>query len=109
MLGRIPKENYEPIFDELRKLAGNRRTITYGELAKRCGGSARGMHFPLDNILFNICEHRGLPHLNALVVSSKTGIPGRTYQPHGHPVTRDEWKKIVECVYATDWSGVNFK
>ena len=108
MMVRIPVHSVA-MFDVLRELAGNRRTITYGELANRCGGSAIGANKPLDYILFNICEPRGLPHLNALAVSKARGFPGTTYQPHGHPVTRHEWEKIVGQVFATDWSDIEFE
>ena len=59
-----------------------RCTILYSEIADEIDISA---YFVLPRALGHIwswCDDFGYPHINALVVSKRTGIPGPGYQPH---------------------------
>jgi hypothetical protein len=58
----------------LASLAHDRGTITYGELADRFGGTARGWGDALGGIAIR-CRDHNLPLLPVLVVTKDTGLP----------------------------------
>ena len=66
-------------FPVLVETATNRSTITYSALAEQIGTSA---YYVLPRALGHIwswCDLERYPHINALVVSQATGIPGQGY------------------------------
>ena len=68
-------------FPVLVESATNRCTILYSKLAEKVDTS---VYFALPRALWHIwswCDDLGYPHINALVVSKLTGIPGPGYQP----------------------------
>ena len=74
-------------FPVLVKTATNQSTITYRDLADQIETHA---YYVLPRALGHIwswCDDHGYPHINALVVSQITGIPGRGYRPYGRPLT----------------------
>lgn len=90
------------IFDYLESCAREKRKTTYGEIAQMTGLSNQGVARPLDYI-WHLCERRGLPHLNSIVVNKRTGQPGS-----GYTVTGDNWRAMVGEVLAYRWTGVGF-
>lgn len=54
--------------------ASRRATVTYGEIAKEFGGTARGWGDVLGGIAIR-CKENALPLLPVLVVNSSTGRP----------------------------------
>ena len=86
-------------FPVLVKTATNQSTITYRDLADQIETHA---YYVLPRALGHIwswCDDKGYPHINALVVSQDTGIPGRGYRPDGHPLTRAEWSDVRDEVH----------
>ena len=86
-------------FPILVEIAVERSTITYSDLADQIGTSA---YFVLPRALGHIwswCELERHPHINALVVSKSTGIPGRGYQPNDCRLTHDDWVTIRDEVH----------
>ena len=86
-------------FPVLVHTATNRSTITYGDLAAQVGTNP---HLVLPRALGHIwswCDDQGYPHINALVVSQTTGIPGRGYRPDDHPLTKDDWFELRDAVH----------
>ena len=81
--------------------AKNRRTITYGKLARLTHEhqlSVSGIH--LDPI-YNYCEANGLPRLAVLGVNQSTGVPG-----DGYPGPRGTIDADREEVYEYDWFDI---
>ena len=94
-------------FPVLVDVASRHATVTYGELAAEIDTSA---YFVLPRALGHIwswCADNGYPHINALVVSQRTGIPGGGYQPNGRPLDSLEWSKLRDDVYGfSRWSDL---
>ena len=69
-------ENYyrHDVVEHLVKLACQRKTITYGELAEAFGGIARGWTNPLTAIAVR-CRAYGEPLISVLVVLKGTKLP----------------------------------
>ena len=88
-------------FPVLVDVATRRATVTYGELAAQIDTSA---YFVLPRALGHIwswCDDNGYPHINALVVSQRTGIPGEGYEPNGRPLADvGEWAELRDDVHA---------
>ena len=98
----VAPPSFPDAFPLLVESASNRSTITYGELADQTATSA---YFVLPRALGHIwswCQDNGYPHINALVVSKVTGIPGRGYRPNDHPLSWDDWVEIRDDVYNFD-------
>ena len=62
------------VVEHLLELAGQRRTITYGELAEEFGGIARGWTKPLTAIALRCRTYRE-PLISVLVVLKGTKLP----------------------------------
>ena len=62
------------VVEYLIKLAGQRKTITYGELAEEFGGIARGWTKPLTAIALR-CHSYSEPLISVLVVLKGTKLP----------------------------------
>ncbi len=95
----------EYAFDVLADVAADGTTITYGELAERIETFVLTL-FPALGVLWGWCDERGYPHLNALVVNEKTGMPGDGYKPGGRPLGEKDWRETVAEVHQFDWSDV---
>lgn len=67
----------------LAKVAMERRKMTYGELAEKFGGVARGWGDALGGIALR-CKDNGLPLLAVLVVSSETEMPSLDADIYSH-------------------------
>ena len=92
------------ILKVLRARALRRDLITYSDLGADIGVHHRSpkLHQALGSI-WQWCDERDLPHINALVVRKsgvRRGIPGTGYRPGGHPITREAWLAVREEVYA---------
>lgn len=59
--------------------ARQRRTLTYGELGSKIGQFHRNVPLFLSYIRDEICTPRGVPPINAIVVSKTTGLPGVSF------------------------------
>lgn len=93
-----------PIAQFLAELAARGKTITYGGLAERFGGIARGYGNKLSGIALR-CHERGLPLLSVLVVSNDTGTPSvdaDVYEYLG--VSPEMLDAERERCFAFDWS-----
>jgi hypothetical protein len=85
------------ILPHLVRCAETRRTITYGELGERIGAHPRTLGGPLGYVRDKICTPRGLPQVNALVVSTTTRMPGPGWLPEGtEHLTPDEYQREYE-------------
>jgi hypothetical protein len=78
-------------------IAAERRTITYGEAAKRVGGIARGLGASLRPIQAH-CKASGLPNLSVLVVQAASGRQGDGFD--GDP------DRVMVDVFAQNWSSM---
>ena len=86
-------------FPVLVETATNQYTITYRALAAEIETHA---YYVLPRALGHIwswCDNQRYPHINALVISQVTGIPGRGYRPNGHPLTREIWVELRDEVH----------
>ena len=97
-----PPAKTREVFEYLKKCAGEGRVANYGEIAKKVGLANMGTARPLYYI-WEKCERRGLPRLNAIAVSKPTGQPG-----HGCPALPGDWENVRDEVFAYDWSLVSF-
>jgi AbrB family looped-hinge helix DNA binding protein len=61
------------------------RTITYGELARRCGFHWCVSAPVLGHIRDDLCLAQGFPLLTAIVVREATGLPGESFLPAAAP------------------------
>lgn len=97
------------VFKVLVHFAKDGRTVTYKEV-----GEAVNLHWrqvPLRlYAIWQWCENRQppLPHLNAIAVNAKTGLPGRGYAPHNHPLSREEFQETKHRIFAYNWDSVHF-
>ena len=82
--------------------AMNRQTVTYKQLSELMfGKTAAGV---LDKILGHIayyCEDNDLPQLNAIVVNSKSGVPGDDI-----PLSPRDIHEVREKVYQENWYDI---
>ena len=101
----VPAKSSEA-FEALKRCARERLTITYGELGRQVGLSARGTAKPLYYIR-DLCLDRYLPPLTAIVVRSSDGLPGVGLTPAGTQVTITETRDMQRQVFAYDWSLIN--
>ena len=92
-------------FQILAKISAESSTITYGELGKRIGIHHRPVPGAL-GVIWDWCDGREYPPLNALVVNKKTGMPGGAFAPGGRSLRRDRWLKIVKEVHQFKWDKV---
>jgi hypothetical protein len=108
-------KNSRQVFEYLKLLAVRMRTESYGEIASAIGlQEARevapiSLRYPLGFIRDMICRPRGLPWLNALAVSTATGLPGDSFLPEGVAFGDDErvlWRGAALSVFAYPWEIV---
>ena len=108
----MPK-NTEAVFALLKQCAKDMQTVTYGEIAEKCGGTAVGSGYPIGSIRDEICRKRDRPWLSVIAVSSETKRPGGNWLPEGVliPAELQElwWRGMVSQVYAYDWSNVELE
>lgn len=79
-------------------VAGGRNKLTYGDLAEKCGGIARGQA-PYLRYLQQECERRGLPTITVFVVDKATGLPGAGCNVSGEV----EVARAIAQVRAVKW------
>ena len=79
--------------------------VTYRQVSEEVGGMANGLGQNLGQI-WDFCEQNGHPHLNAVVINAKTGVPGGGYAPRGHQVTHCEWEEIMQEIRQYPWDGI---
>lgn len=76
--------------------AHDRRTLTYGILAKTIGFKGAGtLAQPLGHVM-HYCRRNGLPPLTVLVVNQETGLPGEG-------LTETDLNADREAVFGFDW------
>ena len=97
-----PPAKTQEVFEYLKKCAGEPRVAYYGEIAKEVGLANMGVAYPLYYI-WEKCERRGLPRLNAIAVNKRTRRPG-----DGCPKLPAAWEDVRDEVFAYDWSSVSF-
>lgn len=89
------------------------RTITYGEIAERCGGTAVGAGYPIGYVRDEICRKHGRPWLSVIAVSGSDRRPGGNYLPVDVEIPEELnelwWRGMVAQVYAYDWSDVEIE
>ena len=106
---RIPAKTAE-VLEVLKQCAADMRTITYGEIAERCGLAAPGTGYQIGYIRDQVCRANGRPWLSVIVVSKDSMRPGGNFLPDELALPEDEteiwWRGMVLQVYAYDWSGV---
>ena len=105
----IPARTAE-VLEVLKECAADMRTITYGEIAERCGLVAPGVGVPLGYIRDEVCRSRGWPWLSMIAVNAQSMRPGDSFLPDGLTLPEDEidvwWRGMVLQVYAYDWADV---
>ena len=94
------------VIEVVRASAKVRSTITYGEVGQRTGLNAHIVVPHHLGVIWRLCEANELPHLNTIVVSANTRLPGDGYKPNGRPVTWEEYQPIRTAVSAYDWASV---
>ncbi|MEP0943835.1 MAG: hypothetical protein ABJH63_07705 [Rhizobiaceae bacterium] len=100
-------ENYyrHDVVEHLVKLACQRKTITYGELAEEFGGIARGWTKPLTAIAVH-CHAYGEPLISVLVVLKGTKLPSPNalIYPRLGLTDLEEIEEERERCFEHDWS-----
>ena len=94
----------EAIFNYLKLVAERRDYVWYSDIADDIGGNRRNLGARELAAIWRVCEGRGWPHLNALVLSVVTKLPGQLYTPHGKPVTTNEYEQMTQEIYDFDWT-----
>ncbi|MDA2916291.1 hypothetical protein MYX64_05545 [Nitrospinae bacterium AH_259_B05_G02_I21] len=77
-----------------------RKTYTYGQIAKILGFEGAGVMGQFLNPIMRFCEDNELPPLTVLVVSQDTGLPGEGL------VTLEEVNEDREKVFDFDWFSI---
>jgi alkylated DNA nucleotide flippase Atl1 len=80
--------------------ARERKTYTYGDVAKILGFGGAGVMAPLLGCIMWFCEMNGFPPLTVLIVNQDTGLPGEGL------ATLEEVNADREEVFRYDWFGV---
>ena len=93
-----------PMFNYLKLVAARREIVLYSEVAGDIGGNQRNLGRRELAVIWQVCESRTWPHLNALVVSVINGLPGKGYTPNGKPVDAVEFEQIRQEIYDFDWT-----
>ena len=79
--------------------AGNRQTMTYGELASILGFKGAQVLGKFLEYILRYCEKNQLPSLTVLVVNQETGLPGSGFPP-------EDLHSERERVFRFDWFGL---
>lgn len=95
-------------FEELTKVANCGKTIHYEELGGRIGANYYRTLPGVLGLLWDWCEQNELPHINALVVSKSSGVPGDGYQPSSRPTSMEGWQKVWREIHCFDWRCVEY-
>lgn len=105
----VPK-NTNAVLNLLKQCALGMRTVTYGEIAEQCGGTAVGAGYPIGYIRDEICRKHGRPWLSVIAVSADGMRPGGNYLPEDVQIPKELqehwWRGMVSQVYAYDWSEI---
>jgi len=96
-------ERAERAWTILVKLAEERRSITYGELAEIMGVHPRVCRYFL-GLIQDHCSKRSLPPLQSLVVNKRTGLPGGGYT--GSPRDHHQIENAQNKVYDYQWKKI---
>ena len=87
------------ILPEMIRCAQLRQTITYGDLAHRADLHHRALPWALGYIRDELCDARGLPLLNVIVINKDTGEPGVSFLPDGTDhLSRAEYTQAFELI-----------
>ena len=95
-------------FVELTSVALCGKTVNYEDLGRSIGAH---YFFTLPRVLgllWGWCEQKGLPHINALAVSKKSGVPGDGYQPSNRPTSKEGWQRVWREVHCFNWRSVAY-
>ena len=92
------------IFNYLKPFAARCETVAYSVVAHEFGTSERALGGRELKAIWDECDDRRWPHLNALVVTMRDGLPGIGYTPNDHPVDEDEFELIMQCICNFDWT-----
>lgn len=77
--------------------AQRRETVTYKELANKIEKHHRALAHLLGYIRDDICQNRGLPLINVIVVNSKSKMPGESFLPEcTKSLTDEEYRQKFE-------------
>lgn len=77
--------------------AHERRTLTYGEVARHLGFDGAGVLAQILGLIMTYCQQNGLPPLTVLIVNTDTGLPGSGL------TTVADLPKDREAVYRQNW------
>lgn len=80
--------------------ARERKSYTYGDIAKILGFAGAGVFAHLLGPIMRFCEEKGFPPLTVLVVKQDTGLPGEGLS------TLEDVNKDREAVFNFDWFSV---
>jgi hypothetical protein len=97
-----PPKKTQEVFEYLKSRALTGDAPSYGEVGKQVGLIPLAVRYPLFYIWQN-CERKGLPHLNAICVNCRTGRPGK-----GYTIIGDDWRHMKSKVFAHDWTTVTW-
>ena len=99
----------DKVWKTLIRVASERRTITYKDLAEAAGPGISYLSIGrqyLDDIADH-CKANDLPDISTLVVNSKTNLPGKfkgsTELSKGD---MESVRRVQRCVFGVDWNGV---
>ena len=81
----------------LATAARERRTLTYGDIAKILGMGGAGVMAQFLGPIMWFCEDKGYPPLTVLVVNQETGLPGEGLS------TIENVNQDRELVFGFDW------
>ena len=99
-------DNTRTIYEELRELAGARRTGSYGDLAEIIGFHPRSYRFHRILDAINLHEHQeGRPLLSALAVAIRYGVPGPGFFESARNLGRYDDGGGDATTHATFWVG----
>jgi alkylated DNA nucleotide flippase Atl1 len=77
--------------------ARERKSYTYGDIAKILGYGGAGVLAQTLGLIMEFCENNDLPPLTVLVVNQDTGLPGEGL------TTLEELNQDRESVFRYDW------
>lgn len=94
------------VFTILKAKAKAQKTLTYGDIERQTGYSAFYVVPRVLGWLWRWCEKNGYPHINAIVVSKRTGLPGQGYTPQGKSLTHTQFEATKSEVFSFPWDSV---
>ena len=98
----------DKVFETIVKFAQSKKTPTYKDIS-----SAVHLHWrtqiPLRlYAIWQWCENKHIPHLNAIVVNKKSKLPGKGYTPNGQQLTKTTFPLVRDNIFNFDWNKVKF-